>query len=144
MDTSMTHRHASRQRRQQRRGFTLLEVIVVVTIIALLATLVAPRLWKQIGGAKQRIAQSEVSSIAQQVKLWMVDNGYSRLPDDFELEMLTEGSDPYLAAEDLIDPWENPYVLVNPGEKHQADFDVMSYGANGERGGEGEDEDVVN
>ncbi|MHC5004568.1 MAG: type II secretion system protein GspG [Planctomycetota bacterium] len=144
MNTRTNHRNAGRNRRPLRRGFTLLEVIVVVTIIALLATLVAPRLWRQIGSAKQRIAQGEVASIAQQVKLWMVDNGYSRLPDDFELEMLTEGSDPYLSAEDLIDPWENPYVLVNPGEKHQGDFDVMSYGGNRERGGEGEDEDVVN
>lgn len=144
MKPHATHSRRSRPHRAVRRGFTLLEVIVVVTIIALLATLVAPRLWKQIGGAKQRIAQSEVASIAQQVKLWMVDNGYSRLPDDFELTQLTQGNDPYMDDEDLLDPWDTPYVLVNPGEKNSADFDIVSLGADGERGGEGEDADVVN
>lgn len=131
------------QRRQVRRAFTLMEIIVVVTIIALLATLIAPRLLKNIGKSKQKVAQSEVASIAQQVQLWMLDNGQSRLRDDFELEQLTEGDDPSLRAKDLIDPWENNYVLINPGEEN-LDFDIVSYGADGQSGGEGEDADIVN
>ena len=126
-----------------RRAFTLLEVIVVVTIIALLATLVAPRLLSNIGKSKQSIAQSEVSSLAQQVRLWMVDNGYSRLPEEFELEALTEGDDPYLAKKYLIDPWDRPFVLINPGEQNP-DFDIVTYGADGEPGGDKEDADVWN
>lgn len=135
----------NRNRRQRivRRGFTLLEVIVVVTIIALLATLVAPKLWTQIGKSKQKVAQAEVASIAQQVTLWMVDQGYSTLPDDFELEVLTEGTQPLLDKDDLTDPWEHPFVLINPGEVN-SHFDVMSYGADGEPGGEDENADVVN
>ncbi|MDY7108386.1 MAG: type II secretion system protein GspG [Planctomycetota bacterium] len=141
----MTRPGTSRQRRKNtRRAFTLLEVVVVVTIIALLATLVAPRLIGQIGKSKQRIAQAEVVDIAKVVKLWMLDNGYSQLPDDFDLEMLTEGNDPYLRMKDLYDPWERMYVLVNPGEENPADFDIWSYGNDGEIGGEGEDADVVN
>jgi general secretion pathway protein G len=141
----MTRPRTSRQHRKDtRRAFTLLEVVVVVTIIALLATLVAPRLIGQIGRSKQRIAQAEVNSIAQQVKLWMLDNGYSQLPDDFDLMTLTEGKDPYLREKDLYDPWERMYVLVNPGEENPADFDIWSYGNDGEPGGEGEDADVVN
>jgi len=143
----MIRTRASRQRRsprrRARRAFTLLEVIVVVTIIALLATLVAPRLLSNIGKSKQRIAQAEVASIAQQVKLWMVDNGYGHLPNDFELEALTEGDDPLLRTRDLYDPWDRLYLLVNPGDENP-DFDIWSYGADGERGGEGENADIVN
>jgi general secretion pathway protein G len=130
-------------RRASRRAFTLLEVIVVVTIIALLAALVAPRVLGNIGKSKQKIAKSDVASVAQQVRIWMADRGMSRLPADFELDMLTEGADPLLDADDLVDPWEKPYVLVNPGDVN-SDFDIVSYGANGEPGGDGEDADVVN
>jgi general secretion pathway protein G len=141
----MTCPRTSRQRRKHtRRAFTLLEIVVVVTIIALLATLVAPNLLSQIGKSKQRIAQAEVNSIAQQVKLWMVDNGYSQLPDDFDIIMLTETNPPLMREKDLYDPWERRYILVNPGEANPAEFDIWSYGNDGERGGEGEDADVVN
>jgi general secretion pathway protein G len=133
----------SRPRRLVRRGFTLLEVIVVVTIIALLAALVAPKVWKHIGGAKEKIAQAEVSSIAQQVRLWMVDNGLSRIPDDFDLSMLADGEDPYMEPDELLDPWDTPYEIHNPGTIN-SDFDIVSLGADGERGGEGESADITN
>ena len=85
--TRTPHQPLRRRRatRPVRRAFTLLEIIVVVTIIALLATLVAPRVLSNIGKSKQKIASAEAASIAQQVRLWMVDNGHSRLPDDFDL-----------------------------------------------------------
>ena len=137
----MTRNHP--RRLTPRRGFTLLEVIVVVTIIALLATLVAPRLLGNIGRAKVRIAESDVASIAQQVSLWAADNGYEVPPDDFELSQLAEGDAPLLDAEDLVDPWGNEYFIVIPPE-HNHDFDVMSLGADGERGGEGKNADIVN
>lgn len=137
-------RHAHNSRRRRRRGFTLLEVIVVVTIIALLAAIVAPKLLANIGRSKQKVALAEVKSIAQQVRLWMADNGYSRLPDDFEIQVLLAGEDPYLSKqEDLLDPWDNPYVLIVPGDENP-DFDIVSYGADGQPDGTGEDADVVN
>ena len=127
----------------RRRGFTLLEIIVVVTIIALLATLVAPRLLQNIGKSKVSVAQAEVASIAQQVKLWMAENGFSSLPSDFSLEDLTVGDSAVLATKHLLDPWDRPYLLVSPGEENP-DFDVVSYGNDGQPGGEGENADVVN
>jgi general secretion pathway protein G len=129
--------------RKRRRGFTLLEIVVVVTIIALLGALIVPRLIDRIGWTKQNVAKSEVAQIAQQVELYMIDNGLSRLPSDFDLIALTQGNRPYLRPQDLIDPWGNPYVIVVPGEINR-DFDVISYGADGLPGGEGEDADIVN
>jgi general secretion pathway protein G len=138
-----TDRNNRAAHRVGRRAFTLLEVIVVVTIIALLATLVAPRVLSNIGKSKQKIAEAEVNSIAQQVQLWMADNGMSSLPDDFDLMELTQGSNPYLREKDLYDPWDRMYVLRIPGEENP-DFDIVTFGADGEPGGEGEDDDVVN
>ena len=138
----MSQRSTARHLQRARRAFTLIEIIVVVTIIALLATLIAPRLLKNIGKSKQKVAQAEAASIAQQVQLWMLDNGYSRLPDDFELEQLTEGDDASLRVKDLLDPWEHNYVVINPGEENP-DFDIVSYGADGQPDGEGEDADIT-
>ena len=130
-------------RRSRKGGFTLLEVIVVVTIIALLATLVAPRLLRHVGGAKRRAALAEASTIAEQLNLYMLDQGWDRPPSDLELNELAQGDDPYLKEKDLIDPWGNPYVLIVPGE-YNIDFDVVSYGADGEPGGEGDAKDIIN
>ena len=139
------------QRRIGRRGFTLLEIIVVVTIIALLAAVVAPRLFGQVGAARQKAARAKASTVAKAVSLYLLDEGYSAPPDDFDLTTLrlspqdgggTNG--PYLEKdEDLLDPWDRPFVLRVPGEVN-ASFDVVSYGEDGEPGGEGANEDITN
>lgn len=126
-----------------RRGFTLLEIIVVVTIIALLATLIAPRLLGRIGQARTAVAKAEVNEIAKQVQLYCVDNGLTKPNDDFDLNMLTSGATPYLKAADLTDPWGHAYVILVPGDRNP-DFDIMSYGADGQPGGEGDNADVTN
>lgn len=132
-----------RRRISRRRGFTLLEIVVVVTIVALLAAFIAPRLLGRVGQSRQSVAQSEVRSIAQQVHLWMLDNGHGMLPDDFRLEVLTTGPNAPFRPGDLKDPWGRDYVLIAPGRVN-SDFDIVSYGRDGEPGGEGEDMDVVN
>ena len=131
-------------RRQAPRAFTLLEIIVVVTIIAMLATLVAPRVIKYIGRSKASVAQAEASSLAKTLQLYLVDHGVGKVPPSFELHTLLEGNDAYLSKEDdLLDPWGNPYVLVIP-PTYNKDFDIVSYGADGKPGGEGDDADLHN
>ena len=137
------HLARSSRKRRSRRGFTLLEIIVVVTIIALLAAMVAPRLLGQVGKSKRKIAESDVQTIAQQVNLWMLNNGFDRLPSDFELELLASGDDRVLNEDELIDPWGNAYIVVFPPDVNP-DFDILSFGADGQPGGEGDDADVVN
>lgn len=127
-------------RRMARRGFTLLEIIVVVTIIALLATLVAPRLLGNVDRAKVGSAKNGVAQIHQQVSIYLLDNNLTRVPPDFSLEQLVDSQ--LLGTRDLIDPWGNPYVIRVPGEVNP-DFDIISYGADGQPGGEGYDEDIV-
>jgi len=145
--------HASNQIRQMqkrqargaiRRGFTLLEIIVVVTIIALLATLIAPKLLSRIGQARGAVAKAEVNEIAKQLHLYLLDNNMSKAPEGLELAVLTTGASPYLKAKDLIDPWGREYILLVPGEANPTDFDIVSLGADGQPGGEGENADVVN
>jgi general secretion pathway protein G len=144
MNRQLTRKHNQLHRRVAHRAFTLLEIMVVVTIIAVLATLIVPRIWGALSKSKTNAARAEASSIAKAVGLWMMDNGHSSVPDDFELEMLLEGDQPYLNNKDaLMDPWEHPYVIrVGDGTVNH-DYDIVSLGADGEEGGEGEDTDVV-
>jgi len=142
---------APRPRRTARRAFTLMEIIVVVTIIALLATLVAPRLLGQLGGAKKNVAKAGTASLASAVTLYVTDIGRTSVPEDMDLNILLVGPDagggpngPYISkAEDLLDPWGNPYELIVPGEINP-DFDIVSYGEDGVAGGEGINADITN
>lgn len=131
---------ARRARRRLRRGFSLIEVIVAVTIIALFAALIAPSLLNRVGGAKVEKARAEATSIANQVKIFLTESKESTLGGDFTLDLLVPK---YIESkDDLLDPWGNPYILDRPGSNGR-DFDVVSLGADGTRGGEGEAADVV-
>jgi len=133
-----------RSHRIARRAFTLLEIIVVVTIIAMLAALVGPRVLKYLGSSKINIAKAECAELEKTVQLWCADNGMTRPPDDFDLNALVEGTSPYLKnKEELLDPWNREYIIVIPGEKNP-DFDILTYGADGEQGGDGENADISN
>jgi general secretion pathway protein G len=135
-----TRSNSRRHRRMVRRGFSLLEVIVAVTIIALFAALVAPSLLSRVGGARVDKARVEATSIAQQVQIYLTDTDASSVGDDFALEMLVPK---YLqSTDDLLDPWGNSYVLDRPGSNGR-DFDIVSLGADGVRGGEGDNADIV-
>jgi len=137
------HRPRQRALRAVRRGFTLLEVIVAVTIIAILAALLVPNVLGFIGSSKTRVARAGVNALSQQVRLYCADHEMSKPDRNFDLSMLLEGSKPYLNnPQDLLDPWGNPFVLVVPGQVN-FDFDIVSYGADGAPGGEAEDADIV-
>ncbi len=131
-------------RHHNAKGFTLLEVIIAVTIVALLSMLVVPNVIKLLGDAKQNKAKADVSTLSQQVRMYMVQNGMDRVGDDFELSKLCEGDDPLISnINQLNDPWRHQYVLVYP-PTYNKDFDVVSYGADGQPGGEGPNKDIIN
>ena len=138
--THNTPRHA-------RRAFTLVEIIVVVTIIAVLAALIAPRLFGRLTWAKVRTAEAEVQAMETAVNLYLNDSGET-LNSSFDLAVLRIPAEdgggsqgPYLQKdEDLLDPWNNPYAIRVPGEVNY-DFDIVSWGPDTE---ENTDDDIVN
>ena len=131
-----------RTRRPVRRAFSLVELIVAVTIMAILAALVVPRVTQWIGFTKSKTARADAETISNQVRMYMTAKGLSTLPGDFELVELSEGEGALLNKNQLSDPWGNAYQIRVPGEVN-LDFDVYSFGADGQSGGEGENADIV-
>lgn len=128
-------------------GFTMVEVIVIVVILGILATIIVPRLYQRIAGARQGTAETNAATLAKQMALLIADLG--RVPEPgTPITILWENpgdpawKGPYVSNPDqLKDPWGNYFVLVIPGQKN-VDFDVVSYGSDGRPGGEGEAADI--
>ena len=129
-------------------GFTLLELLVVMVIIGLLAGLVAPRYFGQLGKSNTKVAKAQINALEQALDQFRLDVG--RYPTTEEgLEVLNrapanvEGwSGPYLKKGIPLDPWGKPYLYQQPGSN--AELDLYSYGKDGRAGGTGESADVVN
>jgi general secretion pathway protein G len=130
-------------------GFTLLELLVVMVIIGLLAGIVAPRYFSQVGKSRVKAARAQIDSLDKALEQFRIDTG--RLPSTEEgLAALntappgmTNWEGPYLKRAVPPDPWGHPYVYVQPGT-HQNDFDLESYGRDGQPGGTEEDADLGN
>jgi general secretion pathway protein G len=137
--------------RRRKRGFTLIELLVVIVIISLIATVVAPRVFRGIGKARADIAKAKMVIIEGSIERFHIDCG--RYPDESEGldELLNAPEDleekwrgPYLKKSDLLDPWENPYIYMEEGEVNPGSYDLVCYGADGQPGGEGDNKDIYN
>lgn len=123
-------------------GFTLIEILVVMAIIAMLAVLVAPNLFNQRAGAMRDAATAEISTLSAALDMYRLDIG--RYPDSLDGLMRNDSdratwNGPYLRGSELPnDPWDNPYVYEPDGNS----FTLYSLGADGAEGGEGNDADV--
>jgi general secretion pathway protein G len=133
---------------RRQRGFTLMELLVVLAILGLLMSLVGPQVLNQLGGAKTKTAALQISDLEQALEMYKLDVG--RFPNsDQGLDALVNRpsgvkgwNGPYLKSSVPADPWDNDYHYKFPGD--HADFDLFSYGQDGSAGGEGEDADVNN
>ena len=139
------------RKKQKRKAFTLIELLVVIIIIAMLAGFVAPKLMQRVGKAKKDLARPKMAIIESALERFGLDCG--QYPDDSDgLDALLvapagleeKWTGPYLKPSQLLDPWDNPYIYVSEGQINPGSYDLISLGADGTEGGEGDAEDIFN
>lgn len=128
------------------RGFTLLELLVVMVIIGLLVGIVGPKYFSQIGKSETRTARAQIVSLGKALDQYRLDSGHYPSSEN-GLNSLNERpanepkwDGPYLQQAVPPDPWGKPYIYVMPGE--HGEYDLVSLGKDGAPGGEGADSDV--
>lgn len=131
------------------RGFTLLELLVVLAVLGLLAALVGPQVLRYLGSSKSQAAGVQIRNVTAALDLYRLDNGDLPTAEEGLAALIKDPGSapawagPYLPEPSAInDPWGRPYLYRNPGTKREVD--VYSLGADGKEGGSGEDRDVGN
>jgi len=129
-------------------GFTLLELLVVLVILALLSAFAAPQVFKYLGSARSDAARVQINNLHSILDLYRLETGRYPSSDEGLLALVdkpagaTRWNGPYLRRKDsIVDPWGREYLYRNPGE-HGA-FDLYTFGADGREGGDGEDRDLT-
>jgi len=130
------------------RGFTLLELLVVMVIIGLLAGYVGPKYFAQIGKSEVKAARAQIDSLGKALDQFRLATGHYPTPEEgLPALVVRQPSEPkwegpYLAKDVPSDPWGNPYVYKTPGE--HGEYDLLSYGKDGKPGGTEENSDIAN
>jgi len=140
MKLSISERHLD-----NKKGFTLVELIVVMVILGMLAALVFPKLLPKVGKGKQSAAKTQIELLGQALDQFRLDTGrYPTTAEGLNVLQTDPGlpgwDGPYLKKGVPNDPWGRPYHYESPGT--HGDYDLISYGADGSPGGEGEAKDL--
>ncbi len=134
------------------RGFTLIEILVVIVVLAVLATLVAPNVFRHVGAARETTARTQIEMLGAALDAYRLDNG--RYPTTEQgLAALWQAPTveprapnwrgPYLRKAVPLDPWGQAYVYGAPGTQSNSGYDLLSYGADGKPGGTGDAADIT-
>jgi general secretion pathway protein G len=138
--------------RSRARGFTLIEILVVITVIAILASLVTPMVFRNVGDAKTSAARAQIEILGLALDAYRLDNDYypSSTQGLEALRTLPTGEPtvrnwrgPYLKKPVPLDPWGRPYTYRSPGQANPDSYDLLSLGRDGHEGGSGEDADLT-
>jgi general secretion pathway protein G len=131
-------------RRRYHSGFTLIELLIVIVILGLLLSLVAPTMFSKVGSAQKKTAMAQMQMLSTALDTYRLDVG--SFPES--LAELRAGKapgwdGPYLPRELPTDPWGNPYIYVLQSSDPVKPYNLMSYGKDGRQGGEGDNEDIL-
>ena len=137
--------------RRRRDAFTLIEVLVVIIVIAILATLVGPSLFRNVGDARTATARTQIETFGTALDAYRLDNGtYPTTAQGLDalwqkpsIDPPANWRSPYLRKAVPKDPWGREYLYVAPGRVNPEGYDLLSYGADGKAGGEGENADIL-
>ena len=129
-----------KKRKKKEMGFSLIELLIVMVIMGLLAALVGPRMFGKVGKSKQNAARAQMALLETALDTYRLDVG--KYPSDLQSLRTSDGEKwdgPYLPKSVPKDPWGNPYVYKRTDN---GEVEMISLGANGTEGGEGEDKDI--
>ena len=135
------------QTRRQARGFTLLELLIVLVVLGLLVSIVGPKYFTQLGKSEAKAAQAQVASLAKALDMYRVDVGRSPTTEQGLAALVAAPASeprwhgPYLQKPAPPDPWGHAYIYKSPGE--HGDFDLLSYGKDGAPGGTDDNADIL-
>ena len=130
------------------RGFTLLELLVVLVVLGLLAGIVAPKYFSQLGKSEAKVARAQIEGLAKALDLYRLDVGRYPTSEQGLNSLVLRPNDepkwdgPYLAKGVPLDPWSREYLYRSPGEN--GEYDLQSLGKDGQPGGEGENAEITN
>jgi len=140
------------ERVHRRRGFTLIELLVVIVVLGVLATLVAPNVFRHVGTAKEATARAQIEMLGAALDAYRLDTGRYPTTEQGLAALWTQPSSeprplswrgPYLRKPVPSDPWGAAYVYRAPGTESRTGYDLLSMGADGKTGGVVDDADIV-
>lgn len=136
-----------KMRRRPEQGFTLLELLVVLVVLGLLAGIVAPKYFNQLGRSETKVARAQIEGLVKALDIYRLEVGHYPSTEQGLSALVSAPADepewagPYLQKEVPEDPWGRAYVYRAPGEN--GDFDLLTLGKDGQPGGDGENAEVT-